>query len=199
MKYLKIHLFTLSPFSLLQMLLQITSSKSVKTIRKAHRRSVLPLPTIPPPAPHKHLSHPDTRTKFMPMYKDSKEMSRIRIQSPKSTRRTPKRSAHKTQTAARKRENCGKSIFLRAQFPAKGGMCTIYVFCAFFGGCTRTHTSSRTPCHALVQRIVTQFWPTKKKKKKIKIKETKEKVVSVRWPKKFHAVFEVQKCSIILG
>jgi len=50
-----------------------------------------------------------------------------------------------------------------------------------------------------VQRIVTQFWPTKKKKKKIKIKETKEKVVSVRWPKKFHAVFEVQKCSIILG
>jgi len=49
MKYLKIHLFTLSPFSLLQMLLQITSSKSVKTIRKAHRRSVLPLPTIPPP------------------------------------------------------------------------------------------------------------------------------------------------------
>lgn len=58
-----------------------------------------------------------------------------------------------------------KSIFLRAQFPAKGGMCTIYVFCAFFGGCTRTHTSSRTPCHALVQRIVTQFWPTKKRKK----------------------------------
>jgi len=62
---------------------------------------------------------------------------------------------------------------------------------------------AHTPAHALlVTHLCSELSPSfgqQKKEKKIKIKETKEKVVSVRWPKKFHAVFEVQKCSIILG